>query len=172
MIISHPRCHVLQQEKNKLTPKKMKGESHSKFTHFRHSPAGPDAVQPCKFRSVGNLTIDISTLQRSHWQFERVAATGPLEGSVAMRIQCSAEGGVEERGFLTIFQDISGYGDWHRRWCKLTSTEMSYWMYPEDESNVSSIVSLSLLLSFIQLGLTHLCSRYRSLWVALSSDTV
>jgi len=26
---------------------------------------------------------------------------------------------IEETGFLTIFNDIKGLGDWNRRWCKL-----------------------------------------------------
>jgi actin-binding protein anillin len=133
--LPHEAKYHIKREKNKMTPKKHKGDSQSKFTHFQHSPAGPNAVQASKFKSIGNLSIDITTLQRCHWQFERVSSTSPLEGNVSMKIQCSAEGGVEERGFLTMFQDISGYGDWHRRWCKLTSSELSYWMYPEDESN-------------------------------------
>ena len=129
-----------------MTPKKTKSDSQSKalFRHFQHSPAGPNAVQPCKFKSVGSLTIDISTLQRSHWTLEKVLHTSPLDGNCSVKIQCSAEGGVEERGFLTMFQDVSGFGAWHRRWCKLTPAELSFWMYPEDENvNVREIIIYS-----------------------------
>jgi actin-binding protein anillin len=38
-----------------------------------------------------------------------------------------------EKGFLTMFEDVSGFGAWHRRWCVLEGAFLSYWKYPEDE---------------------------------------
>jgi actin-binding protein anillin len=40
---------------------------------------------------------------------------------------------VRERGFLTMFEDVSGFGAWHRRWCLLEGATLSYWKYPDDE---------------------------------------
>ncbi|EPQ08880.1 Actin-binding protein anillin [Myotis brandtii] len=33
----------------------------------------------------------------------------------------------------TIFEDVSGFGAWHRRWCILSGNCISYWTYPDDE---------------------------------------
>ena len=95
------------------------------------SPAGPNAVLTSNFKQIGRLTIDLSKLSRSDWELEEF--TIPLEGSVEMKIQCNAQGGVEERGFLTMFDDVSGYGAWIRRWCQLNGNQLNYWTYPEDQ---------------------------------------
>lgn len=62
----------------------------------------------------------------------------PLEGSVEMRISCQLAVSVEHRGFLTMFEDVSGFGAWHRRWCLLKGHSLSYWKYPEDEKKTVS----------------------------------
>lgn len=83
----------------------------------------------------------------------------PLEGHIHLKLQCDVGSRVEERGFLvsvtllctcvrlcvdvlmknifsvlqTMFEDVSGFGAWHRRWCVLTGYYISYWTYPDDE---------------------------------------
>jgi len=32
-----------------------------------------------------------------------------------------------------MFEDVSGFGAWHRRWCVLKNGHLSYWKYPDDE---------------------------------------
>lgn len=32
-----------------------------------------------------------------------------------------------------MFEDVSGFGAWHRRWCVLSGYCISYWKYPDDE---------------------------------------
>lgn len=32
-----------------------------------------------------------------------------------------------------MFEDVSGFGAWHRRWCVLSGHCVSYWTYPDDE---------------------------------------
>lgn len=54
---------------------------------------------------------------------------------------------VEHRGFLTMFEDISGFGAWHRRWCLLKGDQLSYWKYPDDERK-----KVSTNLSVMQVG--------------------
>lgn len=60
----------------------------------------------------------------------------PLEGSVEMKINCELAVSVEHRAFLTMFEDVSGFGAWHRRWCLLKGHALSYWKYPEDEKKM------------------------------------
>lgn len=35
----------------------------------------------------------------------------------------------------TMFEDVGGFGSWHRRWCVLTGGRLSYWKYPDEEKN-------------------------------------
>lgn len=50
-----------------------------------------------------------------------------------MKITCELAVSVEHRGFLTMFEDVSGFGAWHRRWCLLKGSSLNYWKYPDDE---------------------------------------
>lgn len=63
----------------------------------------------------------------------------PLDGSIKMHICCELAVSVEHRGFLTMFEDVSGFGAWHRRWCLLKGHTVSYWKYPDDEKKMVSI---------------------------------
>ena len=57
----------------------------------------------------------------------------PLDGTVHMKISCQLLTCVEHKGFLTMFDDVSGLGAWHRRWCLLKGNILNCWMYPDDE---------------------------------------
>jgi hypothetical protein len=57
----------------------------------------------------------------------------PLHGMIYMRLKCMMEQNVEERGFLTMFEDVSGLGAWHRRWIVLAGNKLCFWKYPDDE---------------------------------------
>lgn len=59
--------------------------------------------------------------------------TSPLEGHIGMQLSCELHLDTEQRGFLTMFEDISGFGAWHRRWCVLDGARLAYWKYPDDE---------------------------------------
>lgn len=56
-----------------------------------------------------------------------------LEGCLQMRVSCELTVSVDHHGFLTMFEDVSGFGAWHRRWCLLKGATLSYWKYPDDE---------------------------------------
>lgn len=51
---------------------------------------------------------------------------------------------VDHCGFLTMFDDISGFGAWHRRWCRLSGNTLFYWKYPEDEKRKETLGQLDL----------------------------
>ena len=44
---------------------------------------------------------------------------------VAFMMYCSC--------FQTMFEDVSGFGAWHRRWTVLKDNLLSFWKYPDDE---------------------------------------
>jgi hypothetical protein len=33
----------------------------------------------------------------------------------------------------TMFEDVTGLGNWYRRWCVLANNRIRYWKYPDDE---------------------------------------
>ena len=33
-----------------------------------------------------------------------------------------------------MFDDVSGFGAWHRRWFHLSGNILAYWKYPDDEN--------------------------------------
>jgi len=55
----------------------------------------------------------------------------------------------EQHGFLTMFDDISGFGAWHRRWCVLDGARLAYWKYPDDEKKRVSYNRSGLLINVI-----------------------
>ena len=44
---------------------------------------------------------------------------------------CSLQ--VSNKGFITMFDDVSGFGAWHRRWVVLEGNTLAFWKYPENE---------------------------------------
>lgn len=67
-----------------------------------------------------------------------------LEGSLHLQIETEMSMDVEFRGFLTMFEDVSGFGAWHRRWCRLKGDKLSYWKYPDDERKKVMLLLLNL----------------------------
>lgn len=72
----------------------------------------------------------------------------PLEGRVDMKISCDLNVSTEHKGFLTVFEDISGFGAWHRRWYILRGHILSYWKYPDDEKKKVYIYFYSVKIFF------------------------
>ncbi|XP_055691405.1 anillin-like isoform X2 [Lutzomyia longipalpis] len=105
------------------------------------SPAGPLAVRTPAFIPYGYVVFTMKESQRrSTWALNRsTMLPDPLEGVVHMKISCQLERTLEYRGFLTMFNDVSGFGAWHRRWCLLSGTTLTYWKYPDDEGKCEPI---------------------------------
>lgn len=57
----------------------------------------------------------------------------PLLGKIFMKVHCELSVSIHHKGFLTMFEDVSGFGAWHRRWCCLHGNILSFWRYPDDE---------------------------------------
>jgi actin-binding protein anillin len=61
-----------------------------------------------------------------------------------------------------MFEDVSGYGSWDRRWCMLSNNSLSYWKYPEDEYRKSPLGCINLAecsTDKVSLLLRDLCAR-------------
>uniref|UniRef100_A0A8D0FA18 Anillin n=1 Tax=Strix occidentalis caurina TaxID=311401 RepID=A0A8D0FA18_STROC len=95
--------------------------------------SGPNAVRTTNFILVGSHKLSLSSVGNAKFALDKVPFLSPLEGHIYLKLKCQVDSSVEEKGFLTMFEDVSGFGAWHRRWCVLSGNCISYWTYPDDE---------------------------------------
>ncbi|XP_041665907.1 anillin isoform X3 [Cheilinus undulatus] len=145
-----------------ITPKRFLAITKSAQTPVVASPGGPNAVRTSNFVLVGSHKLTLSSIGKNKFPLEKIRYEGgerellsdmfhtkvpflcPLEGHVFLKMQCEVGSKVEERGFLTMFEDVSGFGAWHRRWCVLSGYCISYWTYPDDEKRKNPIGRINL----------------------------
>ncbi|KFV05850.1 Actin-binding protein anillin, partial [Tauraco erythrolophus] len=111
-----------------ITPKRLLTSITSKSTLLT-----PDAVRTTNFILVGSHKLSLSSVGNAKFALDKVPFLSPLEGHIYLKLKCQVDSSVEEKGFLTMFEDVSGFGAWHRRWCVLSGNCISYWTYPDDE---------------------------------------
>uniref|UniRef100_A0A2I3SC73 Anillin n=1 Tax=Pan troglodytes TaxID=9598 RepID=A0A2I3SC73_PANTR len=116
----------------------------SSFFTVMASPGGLSAVRTSNFALVGSYTLSLSSVGNTKFVLDKVPFLSSLEGHIYLKIKCQVNSSVEERGFLTIFEDVSGFGAWHRRWCVLSGNSISYWTYPDDEKRKNPIGRINL----------------------------
>ncbi|XP_033935403.1 anillin isoform X2 [Pseudochaenichthys georgianus] len=127
-----------------MTPKRFLAITKSVQTPVMASPGGPNSVRTSNFLLVGSHKLTLASIGQNKFHLDKVPFLCPLEGNVYLKMQCEVGSQVEERGFLTLFEDVSGFGSWHRRWCVLSGYCISYWTYPDDEKRKNPIGRLNL----------------------------
>nr|XP_057902963.1 anillin isoform X2 [Doryrhamphus excisus] len=127
-----------------ITPKRFLAITKGSQTPVVASPGGPNAVRTSNFVLVGSHKLTLSSLGKNKFALEKVPFLCPLEGHVYLKMQCEVGCRVEGKGFLTMFEDVSGFGAWHRRWCVLSGYCISYWTYPDDEKRKNPIGRINL----------------------------
>ncbi|KAH8372620.1 hypothetical protein KR009_001278, partial [Drosophila setifemur] len=125
------------------TPKKKSGENRLVMPPVQ-SPAGPHVVRTPQLVQYGFAIFSLREIQRTSWTLTQVLGVSPLEGVVHMKVNCELSVSVEYKGFLTMFEDISGFGAWHRRWCYLNGSVLNFWKYPDDEKRKTPMGSIDL----------------------------
>ncbi|KAL3062131.1 hypothetical protein OYC64_010107 [Pagothenia borchgrevinki] len=151
--------------KSRVTPRKLlntlKRSSHS---HSLTSAALP-ALNPRRssnFCLVGSHKIDLASLGHGKFPLDKMKLEGkirrllgdefqekvpflsPLEGNIYLQLNSEGHSNVQHQGFLTMFEMISGYGVWHRRYFVLMGCTMSYWNHPNDRETKDAEGSISL----------------------------
>ncbi|XP_010291858.1 PREDICTED: actin-binding protein anillin, partial [Phaethon lepturus] len=119
-----------------ITPKRLLTSITSKstlLTPAMASPGGLNALRTTNFILVGSHKLSLSSVGNAKFALDKVPFLSPLEGHIYLKLKCQVDSSVEEKGFLTMFEDVSGFGAWHRRWCVLSGNCISYWTYPDDE---------------------------------------
>ncbi|XP_019117138.2 anillin isoform X2 [Larimichthys crocea] len=142
-----------------ITPKRFLAITKSAQTPVVASPGGPNAIRTSNFVLVASHKLTLASVGKNKFPLEKIRYEGellsgmfhtkvpflcPLEGHVYLKMQCEVGSKVEEKGFLTMFEDVSGFGAWHRRWCVLSGYCISYWTYPDDEKRKNPISRINL----------------------------
>lgn len=132
--------------KLKLTPKSSSKGSAAKGLLSPATVCAPpvSTVSTPSFGLVGFLQIRVSNCRRPTFVLEKVPTNSPLEGTLLVQLMLRPEHHDELRGFLSMFEEVGGFGAWHRRWCVLAENKLSYWRYPEDETTKEPVGCLQL----------------------------
>uniref|UniRef100_A0A8C4N9C5 Anillin n=1 Tax=Eptatretus burgeri TaxID=7764 RepID=A0A8C4N9C5_EPTBU len=152
-----------------ITPKKLLSSITKISSSSLPSPApgsGSNLSRHSGFNLVGSAKLTLASVGKVKFQLEQVPFLSPLEGYVYLKFQCRINTAVEEHGFLTMFDDVSGFGAWHRRWCVLSGNCISYWTYPDDEKRKDPIGRLNLancVSERISLAEREFCARPNTL---------
>lgn len=156
-----------------LTPKSKKtSDSRMLLTPLR-TPATADAKRKPNFVHFGSVQITLADIQRTNWPIVQLCDDGPLNGVVSMKVACEITAKVDHQAFLTMFEDVSGFGAWHRRWCHLYGTTLSYWKYPDDMGRVPAIGHIDLALceqQQIASAPREVCARMNTIMIELRRD--
>uniref|UniRef100_A0A672SZ29 Anillin n=1 Tax=Sinocyclocheilus grahami TaxID=75366 RepID=A0A672SZ29_SINGR len=135
-------------QKRELNPDKRKKPNKSKKSNLQTpvvaSPGGPNAVRTSSFVLVGSHKLTLASIGKNKFLLEKVPFLCSLEGHIYLKMQCQVGSRIEEQGFLTMFEDVSGFGAWHRRWCVLSGYCISFWTYPDDEKRKKPIGRVNL----------------------------
>ncbi|XP_048461836.1 anillin-like isoform X2 [Rhincodon typus] len=143
-----------------ITPKKLLNSITK--SSLQSPAASPSSVRSSKFVLVGSHKITLASLGKDKFPLDKMKFDGkvrqllgdefqnkvpflsPLEGAIYLKLQCHFHSTVQHSGFLTMFEDVSGFGAWHRRWFVLSGNTLSYWTYPNEEKHKKPIGCIDL----------------------------
>ncbi|XP_055030676.2 anillin, actin binding protein 2 [Misgurnus anguillicaudatus] len=131
--------------KSRVTPKKI---LHS-ITKSSHSVTpttlpGLSLQRSSNFKLVGSHKVTLNSLGQSKFPLDKVPFLSPLEGHIYLRLHSEGHSNVQHQGFLTMFEDVSGFGAWQRLYFCLEGGHLLYWNHPNEMGDKPSDGSLSL----------------------------
>lgn len=153
-----------------LTPKNKKSSEPRPLMTPVQSPAGENAIRTSNFKHFGSVEITLRDIQRTNWPIIQLNDESPLNGVLSMKVNCELAVKVEHKAFLTMFEDVSGFGAWHRRWCYLNGSILNYWKYPDDMAIHPPIGYIDLTLSRqnkITVAPRDICARMNTILIEL-----
>ncbi|XP_067245291.1 anillin, actin binding protein 2 isoform X2 [Chanodichthys erythropterus] len=143
-------CSVNTQQfrsstKSRVTPKKiLHSITKSNQSVTSATLPGLSAQRSSNFTLVGSHKITLNSLGRSKFLLDKVPFLSPLEGHIYMQLHSEGHSNVQHQGFLTMFEDVSGFGAWQRFYFLLEGGHLLYWNYPNEMGNKPADGSLSL----------------------------
>ncbi|XP_047453441.1 anillin isoform X5 [Mugil cephalus] len=150
--------------KSRVTPRKLLNTITRSSNSLTSAAALPalNTRRSSNFCLVGSHKINLASLGRSKFPLDKMKLEGkirrllgdefqekvpflsPLEGNIYLRLESHSHSNVQHQGFLTMFELISGFGVWHRRYFVLEGCNMFYWNHPNDRETKEAEGSLSL----------------------------
>ncbi|XP_023253244.1 anillin-like isoform X2 [Seriola lalandi dorsalis] len=150
--------------KSRVTPRKLLSTITQRSNNSLTSAALPalNTRRSSNFCLVGSHKITLASLGHSKFPLDKMKLEGkirrllgdefqekvpflsPLEGNIYLRLGSESHSNVHHQGFLTMFELISGYGVWHRRYFVLEGCSMYYWNHPNDKETKEAEGSISL----------------------------
>nr|XP_046251349.1 anillin isoform X13 [Scatophagus argus] len=150
--------------KSRVTPRKLLNTITQRSSNSLTSAALPalNTRRSSNFCLVGSHKITLASLGQSKFPLDKMKLEGkirrllgdefqekvpflsPLEGNIYLRLDSESHSNVQHQGFLTMFELISGYGVWHRRYFVLEGCNMYYWNHPNDKETKEAEGSISL----------------------------
>ncbi|XP_076848991.1 anillin, actin binding protein 2 isoform X2 [Brachyhypopomus gauderio] len=131
--------------RSRVTPKKLL--SNLTKSNGSSTSAGPPllpARRASNFCLVGSHKITLASLGQSRFPLDKVPFLSPLEGHIYLRLHSESHSNVQHQGFLTMFEDVSGFGAWRRLFFKLEGTHLMYWNYPNEMGSKPAEGSISM----------------------------
>ncbi|XP_030282945.1 anillin, actin binding protein 2 isoform X8 [Sparus aurata] len=154
--------------KSRVTPRKLLNTITRSSNSLTSAPPAVNTRRSSNFCLVGSHKITLASLGHSKFPLDKMKLEGkirrllgdefqekvpflsPLEGNIYLRLNSESHSNVQHQGFLTMFELISGYGVWHRRYFVLEECNMYYWNHPNDKETKEAEGSISLSNSLSQ----------------------
>ncbi|KAM8750899.1 anillin, actin binding protein 2 isoform 6-T6 [Acanthopagrus schlegelii] len=154
--------------KSRVTPRKLLNTITRSSNSLTPAPPAVNTRRSSNFCLVGSHKITLASLGHSKFPLDKMKLEGkirrllgdefqekvpflsPLEGNIYLRLNSESHSNVQHQGFLTMFELISGYGVWHRRYFVLEECNLYYWNHPNDKETKEAEGSISLSSSLSQ----------------------
>uniref|UniRef100_A0A1A9WMV8 PH domain-containing protein n=1 Tax=Glossina brevipalpis TaxID=37001 RepID=A0A1A9WMV8_9MUSC len=144
------KYHINLNKKGGIKTPKKKGKDNCLIMPPVQSSTGLQAVRTPALVQYGFAIFSLREVQRTNWTLTQVLGVCPLEGVLHMKVNCELSISVEYKGFLAMYEDVSGFGAWHRRYCCLNGTVLNYWKYPDDVKEKAPMGSIDLYSAITQ----------------------
>ncbi|XP_029910063.1 anillin, actin binding protein 2 isoform X4 [Myripristis murdjan] len=131
--------------KSRVTPRKLLNtitKSNNRMTSAAMPTLNPR--RSSNFCLVGSHKLTLASLGQKKFPLDKVPFLSPLEGNIYLRLDSESHSNVQHQGFLTMFEVISGFGVWHRRYFVLEGYRMFWWNHPNDRESKAAECSISL----------------------------
>ncbi|KAK7151820.1 hypothetical protein R3I94_008234 [Phoxinus phoxinus] len=149
--------------KSRVTPKKiLHSITKSNQSVTSATLPGLSAQRSSNFTLVGSHKITLNSLGQSKFPLDKMKFEGkirrllgdeflekvpflsPLEGNIYLRLHSEGHSNVQHQSFLTMFEDVSGFGAWQRLYFILEGGHLLYWNHPNEMGDKPADGSLSL----------------------------